>query len=67
MTFRVVIEFDAEAGSYSAVCPELPGCASAGFTEEEARANIAEAIHLYLSPSPIELPHQARLFEVQVG
>jgi len=67
MTFRVVIEFDAEAGSFSAVCPELPGCASAGFTEEEARANIEEAIRLYLSPSPIELPDQARLFEVQVG
>ena len=67
MTFRVVIEFDAEAGSYSAVCPELPGCASAGFTEEEARANIEEAIRLYLSPSPMELPHQAKLFEVQVG
>jgi predicted RNase H-like HicB family nuclease len=67
MTFRVVIEFDAEAGSFSAVCPELPGCASAGFTEEEARANIEEAILLYLSPSPIELPDHARLFEVQVG
>ena len=67
MIFRVVIEFDPEAGSFSAVCPELPGCASAGFTEEEARANIKEAIRLYLPPSPIELPDEARLFEVQVG
>jgi predicted RNase H-like HicB family nuclease len=49
MRFRVVLEYDAETGSYSAVCPELPGCASAGETEEEARANIREAIQLYLA------------------
>ncbi len=49
MTFRVVSEFDHEAGSYSAVCPELPGCASAGDTEDQARANIREAIALYLA------------------
>ncbi len=47
MTSRVIIEFDHETGSYSAVCPELPGCASAGETEEEARRNITEAIELY--------------------
>jgi predicted RNase H-like HicB family nuclease len=50
MKFRIVLEFDTEAGSYSAVCPELPGCASAGDTEEEAGRNIDEAIRLYLSP-----------------
>ena len=50
MKFRIVLEFDRESGSYSAVCPELPGCASAGDTEEEARANIEEAIRLYLDP-----------------
>ena len=47
MRFRIVLEFDPEAGSYSAVCPELPGCASAGDTEREARLNIQEAIRLY--------------------
>jgi len=67
MTFRVVIEFDPQAGSYSAVCPELPGCASAGLTETEARTNIEEAIRLYLTPCPIELPQQAKLVEVHVG
>jgi len=40
MTFRIVLEFDPAAQSFSAVCPELPGCASAGETEEEARNNI---------------------------
>lgn len=65
--FRVVLEYDAEAQSYSAVCPELPGCASAGDTEEEALRNIEEAIRLYLSPAQIELPENAKLIEVMVG
>ena len=67
MTFRVVIEFDAETASYSAVCPELPGCASAGDTEAEARKNIEEAIRLYLEPAPLDLPESAKLFEVRVA
>lgn len=67
MKFRVVIEYDAEAKAFSAVCPELPGCASAGDTEEEARRNIKEAIELYLKPSHIELPRDAKVAEVTVG
>ena len=67
MKFRVVLEYDPEAVSYSAVCPELPGCASAGDTEEEARAGIAEAIRLYLAPTEIDLPPDAKLVEVTVG
>ena len=65
--FRVVLEFDPEVHSYSAVCPELPGCASAGDTEAEARLNIEEAIRLYLAPSEIDLPDNAKLVEVMVG
>jgi len=67
MTFRVVLERDSETGDYSAVCPELPGCASAGETEEEAKANIREAIELYLAPGEIDVPENAKLFEVTVG
>jgi predicted RNase H-like HicB family nuclease len=67
MKFRIVLEFDAETRSFSAVCPELPGCASAGDTEEEAQANIEEAIRLYLIPSDISLPATARLAEVTIG
>jgi predicted RNase H-like HicB family nuclease len=67
MTFRVVLEYDPETGDYSAVCPELPGCASAGATEEEARANIREAIQLYLAPGDLQLPENAKLVEVRVG
>ena len=67
MTFRVLLERDAETGDYSAVCPELPGCASAGETEEEARANIREAIELYLAPGEIQVPEHGKLIEVTVG
>jgi predicted RNase H-like HicB family nuclease len=67
MKFRIVLEFDPEAGSYSAVCPELPGCASAGDTEEEARRNIEEAIRLYLEPAEIDLPDNAKILEVTIG
>ncbi|MEK7407018.1 MAG: type II toxin-antitoxin system HicB family antitoxin [Acidobacteriota bacterium] len=67
MRFRVVLEYDPEADSYSAVCPELPRCASAGDTEEEARRNIEEAIQLYLLPAEIELSPTAKLVEVTVG
>jgi len=67
MTFRVVIEFDEETQSYSAVCPELPGCTSAGDSEGEARRNITEAIELYLEPSDLDLPSSAKVVEVTIG
>ena len=52
MKIRVELEYDPESKGWSAVCPELPGCASAGNTETEALANIREAIELYLEPVP---------------
>jgi predicted RNase H-like HicB family nuclease len=67
MKFRVVLEYDLETASFSAVCPEPPGCASAGDTEAEAREGIAEAIRLYLSPADIQLSPTAKLVEVTVG
>jgi predicted RNase H-like HicB family nuclease len=67
MTFRVLIELDPETGSYSAVCPELPGCASAGDTEDEALRNMVEAIQLYLEPSELDAPSGAKLVEVTIG
>lgn len=63
----MILEYDPVAQSYSAVCPELPGCTSAGDTESEARLNIEEAIRLYLAPSEIELPETAKLVEITVG
>ena len=64
MKFRVVLGFDPEAEGCSAICPELPGCTSAGETEEEARRGIEEAIRLYLSPAEIEVSPTAKLDEV---
>jgi len=53
MKWRVVLERDEETKEWAAWCPELPGCASAGMTEEEALENIREAIELYLEPSAL--------------
>ncbi len=67
MKFRVVVELDPEAQAYSAVCPELPGCASVGDTEDEAVENIKEAIELYLEPHDLPLDKDARVHEVAIG
>lgn len=66
MKFRVVVEYDEETGSYAAYCPELPGCCSAGDTEEEALENVKGAISLYLEPTSVELKQKEKIFEVEV-
>jgi predicted RNase H-like HicB family nuclease len=43
MKFTVTITRD-EDGMYVAECPAIPGCVSQGKTEEEAQANIQDAI-----------------------
>lgn len=53
MKFGLSVEFDPECQRWSAVFPELPGCASAGDTEAEAVANAYEALALWLEPSPL--------------
>jgi predicted RNase H-like HicB family nuclease len=55
MKWRVVLERDPETGNWAVWCPELPGCSSAGKTEEEALRNIQEAIALYIEPAPVKL------------
>ena len=67
MKWRVVLKRDPETGGWAVWCPELPGCASAGRTEEEALANIREAFELYLEPSPLDLGEGAISREVAVG
>jgi predicted RNase H-like HicB family nuclease len=66
MKWRVILESDSETKDWAVWCPELPGCVSAGETEEEALENIREAISLYLEPDPIELKSGAVLREVSV-
>ncbi|HUT03725.1 MAG TPA: type II toxin-antitoxin system HicB family antitoxin [bacterium] len=67
MKWRVILERDVETGDWAVWCPELPGCASAGETEDEALKNIREAIELYLEPSPLQLPEGLLSREVVVG
>ncbi len=43
MQFTITITRD-EDGVYVAECPSIPGCVSQGKTEEEAQANIRDAI-----------------------
>jgi len=57
--FTVVIEPDEEA--YHAYVPALPGCHTYGYSVEETRANIVEAIALHIEcmeedgePVPVE-------------
>jgi predicted RNase H-like HicB family nuclease len=64
MKLRLVIEFDSEANRWSAVFPELPGCASAGETEEEAIANAREALALWFEPAGVALPQGAKVLEL---
>ncbi len=64
MKLRLVVEFDGETGRWSAVFPELPGCASAGDTEDEAIHNANEALALWFEPSSEPLPVGARVVEV---
>jgi predicted RNase H-like HicB family nuclease len=66
MKWRVLLEEDSETGEWAVWCPELPGCSSAGETQDEALANIREAIELYLQPDPIDIPGRAQLREVTV-
>ncbi len=64
MKLRLVVQFDAEAHRWSAVFPELPGCASAGDTEDEAIRNAREALGLWFEPSELPLEKGARVLEV---
>lgn len=43
MKFTITITRD-EDGMYVTECPAIPGCVSQGKTEEEAQANIQDAI-----------------------
>jgi predicted RNase H-like HicB family nuclease len=47
MKLKVVLEVS-EEGGFTVYVPSLPGCISEGDTEEDALANIREAIELYL-------------------
>ncbi len=64
MKFRLLLEYDAQAGRWSAVFPDLPGCSSAGDTEEEAVAHAKEALALWFDSTPVDIPKNGKLLEV---
>jgi predicted RNase H-like HicB family nuclease len=66
MKFRLLVEFDPEAKRWSAVFPELPGCATAGDTEAEAIHNAREALALWFEPAPVKLSKGAKILELAV-
>lgn len=66
MKFRAVVEFDPKTSRWSAVFPELPGCASAGDTEAEAIVNAQEALELWFEPSPMQLTEGAKFVELSL-
>lgn len=65
MTWRVVLE-ESEDGDWAAWCPQLPGCASAGTTREEAIEGIKEAIALYLAPDDLPMTPGLEVLDVAV-
>jgi predicted RNase H-like HicB family nuclease len=52
---RAILEWDEEAKSYAATCPELNFVSSCGDSREEAIADLKEAILLMLEPLPENL------------
>ena len=61
MNIRAVVEYDRETKSYAIYCPELPGCTSCGDNEGAALKNFEEAVALYLEPSGVILPKNAKV------
>ena len=66
MKFRLLIEFDAATKRWSAVFPELPGCATAGDSEAVAVEYAREALSLWFEPAPVKLHKGAKIMELAV-
>ncbi|WP_263380846.1 type II toxin-antitoxin system HicB family antitoxin [Granulicella paludicola] len=63
MTYKVELIHSEEG--YAVGCPDLPGCWSQGATEEEALANIKDAIKDYLEvKAEMEKLREVRYVEV---
>ena len=68
MRVHVLTRPDEVDGGFIAECPEIPGCMSEGKTEEEALANLHEAIALCLEVRREQgLPLTVPLREVEVA
>ena len=66
MQLKVIFE-PSDEGGYTVHVPSLPGCISEGESIGEARANILEAISLYLeTDEAMAVPRGALIEEVSV-
>ncbi len=63
MKYKVALHLSEEG--YAVSVPGLPGCWSQGATEEEALANIREAVHDYLAVVNDQL-HDEIIREIEV-
>lgn len=63
MKLKIVLEKGTD-GYIVAYCPALKGCVTQGRTEEEAIANIKEAIELYLEADPQDIQRPAEEYKV---
>jgi predicted RNase H-like HicB family nuclease len=64
---RQVVLYPGEDGYWVAECPSLPGCISQGETEEEAVANIKEAIEVYIEALEVDgltVPEEHHLIKI---
>ncbi len=67
MRLLVTLERD-ESGAIVAECPAIPGCVSQGRTEEEALANVKEAIQACLEArAEAGMPLTVAIREVEVA
>lgn len=69
MKVRIILE-QGEDGWIIAECPSLPGCISQGHTDDEAVANIKEAIRLWMAAEDdkhkSDQPRGAKVVEVAI-
>jgi predicted RNase H-like HicB family nuclease len=65
MTFKAIVH-TAEEGGFWAEVPSLPGCVTQGETLDEIRANLREAIELWVSvdESSFQLSSDDRVLEL---
>ena len=67
MKLKVVLE-PSDEGGFTAYAPSLPGCISEGDSQDEALANIQDAISLYLEPvdDDLVLDERAQIREIEL-
>jgi predicted RNase H-like HicB family nuclease len=54
--YEIILYWSKEDAAFIADVPELPGCMAHGDTQEEALANVKEAMHLWIDTAH-ELGH----------